>query len=1028
MTQEQASTGKKRTRWRRWFRWLGTLAIIVLAGIVLGLFYLSQVGLPLFAKHLLQAELKVMGLNLEFERLRWRLEKGLVAEGVELEINRTPTQQILAADGLAIRLHGQTFLTGQPKISSVLLENGRLAIPLLPRDALESLEFNVDQLQTKLSFPSPNLWILEDFRAQCLGLQLELQGQITNAYALAGWRPPTRDPEQTPRWPKVLREVIAIRQQLQFKGSPRLSIQLNADAAHPELSTATLALTCDALQSPWGAMERFSLSVLIEEQPTDALQPFESSWSLAVGQLSHQGSVVNNLHVTANVSHDSQTGRISNATWTLNSSHSQHREIVAEALQIIGSTSVLELEQSNQPHHSELEVVVSGSQIGQSSVDRLHLSTTLEHKGLDWRTARNQWTARMENLISPWANVAEGSLSGTLFPRSHPLETSQPLGPWDIVRDFQIESRLIASQVTGDNVEAEALELELAWTAPKLTLSRLGGTLYEGQFDFSGDLNTLTRVASLGGTLDFDVHRIKHLLTPKGRRWLNQYTFEQPPEVEVQASATLPAWDDPDPNWRSEVKPTLVLDGRFKVASAAFRQVPVTGASSSLQFTNMIWNLPDLHVRRPEGDLFLAYRCDARTQDYHWKIDTLAHYPDFTPLLSDDQKKGFALLEFSQPVKTTGEIWGRWHAPELTRLKTRISTTDLAFRQVPIKSIDTKLAYVNGLLTAETIRMERQEGIVSADLASYNAHTRLVTVTNVISTADTAALAKMLGPNIERSFNSYRFQKPPQILANGIIPVDAGGPANVAFQVSGGPFAFWRFNVPQISANVDWVNQDISIRDVAAPFYDGKLSGSMDLKLQQEHGVAFSIDGIVEDSNLNHLFRDVVSPDHGSHGILSGHIVINSGITDDWNSWQGQGRVKLREGYLWNTPLFGLVSPLLNTVSPGLGNSRAESGDATFTITDSIIHTRNLIIQEPATRLLYQGDLDFEGNLDARVEAELLRDTPMVGRVVSLALWPFSKLFVYRITGDLKNPIAKPIYVLPKFLLNPIGSLRSSDN
>ncbi|MBT5925575.1 MAG: hypothetical protein HOH33_03040 [Verrucomicrobia bacterium] len=71
---------------------------------------------------------------------------------------------------------------------------------------------------------------------------------------------------------------------------------------------------------------------------------------------------------------------------------------------------------------------------------------------------------------------------------------------------------------------------------------------------------------------------------------------------------------------------------------------------------------------------------------------------------------------------------------------------------------------------------------------------------------------------------------------------------------------------------------------------------------------------------------------------------------------------------------------------------------------------------------------DFDGNLDARVEAELLRDAPMLGKVFSLALWPVSKLFEYRVTGSLGDPQIKPLYILPKYLLVPFQSLNSVDD
>jgi hypothetical protein len=63
-------------------------------------------------------------------------------------------------------------------------------------------------------------------------------------------------------------------------------------------------------------------------------------------------------------------------------------------------------------------------------------------------------------------------------------------------------------------------------------------------------------------------------------------------------------------------------------------------------------------------------------------------------------------------------------------------------------------------------------------------------------------------------------------------------------------------------------------------------------------------------------------------------------------------------------------------------------------------------------------------NVNARVTAQLLRDTWVVGPLMSTALWPVSKLFEYHVTGTLKNPKPEPVYV-PKFLLMPLHPIRS---
>ena len=145
--------------------------------------------------------------------------------------------------------------------------------------------------------------------------------------------------------------------------------------------------------------------------------------------------------------------------------------------------------------------------------------------------------------------------------------------------------------------------------------------------------------------------------------------------------------------------------------------------------------------------------------------------------------------------------------------------------------------------------------------------------------------------------------------------------------------------------------------------------------------------------------------------------------TADWSSWQGFGHVRLRDGLLWEIPVFGIFSPILDGIIPGLGSSLVREGVTDFTITNSVIGTENMELRSTYMRLQYRGTVDFKGLLDARVEAELLRDTWVVGRVVSLVLWPVTKVFEYRVTGHLHEPKMEPLYV-PKMIFHPFRSLQ----
>jgi hypothetical protein len=128
---------------------------------------------------------------------------------------------------------------------------------------------------------------------------------------------------------------------------------------------------------------------------------------------------------------------------------------------------------------------------------------------------------------------------------------------------------------------------------------------------------------------------------------------------------------------------------------------------------------------------------------------------------------------------------------------------------------------------------------------------------------------------------------------------------------------------------------------------------------------------------------------------------------------------------IWEIPVFGILSPVLDAILPGLGSSRASEGSATFTVHNGVISSDDLEIRASIMRLRYWGNVDLRGRVDAQAEAELLRDTWIVGRVLSLALWPVSKLFQYHITGTLHQPKSDPVFFVPRLVLFPFHPIRT---
>ncbi|HYV27303.1 MAG TPA: AsmA-like C-terminal region-containing protein, partial [Candidatus Eisenbacteria bacterium] len=270
----------------------------------------------------------------------------------------------------------------------------------------------------------------------------------------------------------------------------------------------------------------------------------------------------------------------------------------------------------------------------------------------------------------------------------------------------------------------------------------------------------------------------------------------------------------------------------------------------------------------------------------------------------------------------------------------------------------------------------------------------------------------------------YKFSAAPTVRINGTFDLMKGRSLNDArFEVNGGPFQWVEFRCPRIHGQVHWLGDDVTLTNVVAEFYGGQIAGHAFFDATTARGTRFSFLAMVAEVNLHTLMADISSRTNKLEGTLDGELAIDSANTDDPKSWRGHGRVNLRDGLIWEFPIFGIFSPALNAVSPGLGNSRARHGSATFTIKDGAVQSKDLQLQASGARLDYSGSVDFDTKVRGKMEAELFRNVPLVGKVMSLMLWPVTKIFEYKISGTLAQPKAEPVYV-PGFLVHPFRSIK----
>jgi hypothetical protein len=202
-------------------------------------------------------------------------------------------------------------------------------------------------------------------------------------------------------------------------------------------------------------------------------------------------------------------------------------------------------------------------------------------------------------------------------------------------------------------------------------------------------------------------------------------------------------------------------------------------------------------------------------------------------------------------------------------------------------------------------------------------------------------------------------------------------------------------------------------------FYGGQATGSARFDFIPHEDTRYQFAVSTTNALAGPLTKDLFAVTNRMDGRLSGMLVVTNASTANLQTWNGYGDCNLRDGFIWEIPIFGIFSDVLNTMVPGVGVSRATAGTCTFIITNGVIRSDDMDIRSTGMRLAYRGTLDFDGQVRARVEAGLLRDMWLVGPVVSTVLWPVTKLFEYKVSGSLGDPKADPVYLVPKVMLLP---------
>jgi hypothetical protein len=1016
--------GSGRRRWCRIGVWV--LALSALVGFV----YLNEAGLPDFIKARLQTELQARGLDLQFERLRLRWYRGIVADAVTLGTTTQPDGPKAQLGEVALRFNRRALRRLRFEVEALAIRDGRLVLPLR-QHGQPPAQVALEGIRTRLRFLPGDQWEVDEFEARFLGAKIYLTGTVTNATALRPWWRPPAAGAPAPLWQAQLRQLVDVRHQMHFSAPPSLRLSFRGDARAPATFTAELKCQVPGVQTPWGWLADLRLAAQLNEPPASNGW-FNTALTVTVTNALTPWAHLRQARLQARWAQPATNALPAWADWELSAAKATSRLVSFRSAAVRGHSTALGLGASLWRTELALSAEELRTEWARSASNQL--SGWLVHSLTNFLPKECGANVRLGRVRSRWGQIEELRLGNLVARAVEPgVRTDGNWAWWRDLARLEVAGQVLATNMVRPGLQVEQLSARFAWAAPRLLVTNCQAQLYGGSLLAPetclevGTREFHTRLAS-----NFDVQRVAPLLTANARRWLAQFSWQNPPQLCAQLRLVLPAWTNRQPDWRGEVEPTVVLTGQLDCRQVAYRRIAVSSARTSFSLSNLVWHLSDLVITRPEGTAELTYTGQVMTRDYHWHGRTQLDPVAVRPLLDEPAQHALGYFVFSGPPVVEGDVWGRWYARERTGFAVQLLATNLVYRGEPCDHFSGGLQFTNSFILATNLHIRCGDEWAVIPAAGLNVTNYWLYLTNAQSCLDVQRVAGVIGPKTAQGLAPYHFDRPPAARVNGrVLTRGQMPPSDMTFELAGGPFHYWKFNVDNIRGAVHWQTNLITISNLCVTnFYSasaakGELAGAIGITLRPG-GAKVQFHAQATNADLHLLLADLAAPTNKLEGTLSGLVEVTHADTADWHSWQGAGQLQMREGLLWELPLFGIFSPLLNAIVPGLGNSRAKAAEAAFTIQDSVIHTKDLQISAPPVRLHYEGTVDFAGNVDARVEAELLREAPLVGPLVSLAFSPLSKLFEYKLTGTLANPRSEPRYI-PKpidSLLHPLRTLK----
>ncbi|MAT47300.1 MAG: hypothetical protein CMO35_07720 [Verrucomicrobiaceae bacterium] len=285
---------------------------------------------------------------------------------------------------------------------------------------------------------------------------------------------------------------------------------------------------------------------------------------------------------------------------------------------------------------------------------------------------------------------------------------------------------------------------------------------------------------------------------------------------------------------------------------------------------------------------------------------------------------------------------------------------------------------------------------------------RITEIVNLQGTAWPGPLISLADPRSGELIDQmFGFRQPPTLSASGrfdhkkpttetLLDLRLTSPGVMDYEFLGKDL-----QLTAVSAAIRSTSNRHEVSDLSFRTFGGTGAGTIAVTRTPDQETLIDAGIRWDNMNLSEIGRKFAF-EKDAQGAITGRLDFNT-IANRKNTLNGKGVIGLRNGQLFNVPIFGPLSlPLGTVLGKQYSHEQARDASATFVLENGVVLTKDLLTSTTSTTFVGEGSIDLNNqqmDLTMRMNARGLLG------LVTLPLTPLKGLFQFRGQGPLKKPI-----------------------